>query len=369
MIALGIMSGTSCDGVDAVLVELASATEPHEPRVLGHAFEPYPDDVRRDLLAPDKLTVPRLAELHYLLPEIYARTAKSIEGAERATVCGAHGQTVWHAPPSSGASTPCSLQIGSSAILAERLGIDVVSDFRGADIARGGEGAPIVPFSHAFFTPTSLRPRIFVNFGGIANVTYVGEDTDHVLGWDVGPAMMISDAHAAHATAGRLGCDEDGAVSGGGVIIDALVDAILEHPYFAKPPPKSTGREDFGEAFFAPILARFAAHPVADVATSILAATATALSNAVLGHVEAARATNVVLTGGGAKNPTLVGLVTERLPGRDVRVATEGVFAPSCHEPAAMALFAARTLAGLPSSLPRVTGARAAARLGHVSFG
>jgi len=369
VIALGIMSGTSCDGVDAVLLELESVAEPHEPKILGHVFEAYPDDVRSDLLAPERLTVPRIAELHYLLPELYARAAKRLDRRSEAACCGVHGQTIWHAPPSSGASTPCTLQIGSSAILAERLGVDVVSDFRGADMARGGEGAPIVPFSHAFFTPLAERPRVFVNLGGIANLTYVGLDIDSVRGWDVGPAMMISDAHAARATAGRLTFDEDGAVSRGGNKIEALTRAITDHPFLAKPPPKSTGREDFGAAFFDPILARFADRAAADVALSILDATAAGVADAIGREPDTSAAKTVILTGGGAKNPALARLITERLPKHTVRVATEGVFAPSCHEPAAMALFAARTLAGLPSSLPNVTGARAAARLGHVSFG
>jgi anhydro-N-acetylmuramic acid kinase len=368
MKVIGIMSGTSCDGADAVLLELASASEPHEPEVLAHAFEPYPEDVRRDLLAPDRLSVPRLAELHYALPEIYARAAKRLPGYDAAACCGMHGQTLWHAPRSSGAAIPCTLQIGVPGVLAERLGVPVVSDFRAADVARGGEGAPIVPFSHWFFTTAANRPRVYVNFGGIANLTYVGPTPDDVRGWDVGPAMMISDAHAAQASNGALDCDREGALSASGALIPELVAAITSHPFLSRMPPKSTGREDFGEAFFAPILARFADRKSAAVATSILAATARGLADAILRDPLASAAKSVVLTGRGAKNPTLVRWVKELLPGRDVRVVTTGVFAPSCHEPAAMALFAARTMAGLTSSLPAVTGAREAARLGSVSW-
>lgn len=366
MIAIGIMSGTSCDGADAIALRLASVSEPHEPEIVAHAHVPYPEEVRRRLLSPESLTVADLAELHYALPEIYAEAAKALGCVGDARVCGVHGQTVWHAPPSKRPSVPASLQIGSTAILAHRLGVPVVGDLRGADIAEGGEGAPIVPLSHWFFTPPASRPRAVVNFGGIANVTLVTEDPEGVVGYDVGPGMMIVDAYAARASAGALDCDRDGQLSRGGAPITALVDAIVAHPFVAAPPPKSTGREDFGARFFEPILARFAAAPTRDVAASLCFATARCVALAVEQAGLAPR--EIVLTGGGAKNPTLVGFVRDLLPAAPVRVVDRGVLLPDHHEPAAMALIAARTLEGLPSSLARVTGARRASRLGHIHW-
>jgi anhydro-N-acetylmuramic acid kinase len=368
VIVLGIMSGTSCDGVDAIALRLASVVEPHTPLVLDHTHEPIPDDIRERLLRPESLTVGELAELHYALPEIYARAAMRLSGAEAAVCCGVHGQTVWHAPPSTGARVPATLQIGSTAVLACRLGIPVVGDLRGADIARGGEGAPIVPFSHWFFTPAADRPRLVINFGGIANLTHVTEEASSVVGYDIGPGMMISDAHARAATDGALSCDRDGELSRGGTIIAELVDAILAHPFIDRPPPKSTGREDFGVGFFGPILRKYAGRSRADVAYSIIAATAGAVGVAISRIAREGAVRSVVLTGGGARNPTLFRLVAERLPGLRVSAHREGVLSPDRHEPAAIALIAARTFAGLSSSLPKVTGAKSAARLGHIHW-
>ncbi len=364
MIALGIMSGTSCDGADAIAIRLASASEPHEPEVVAHAHEPYPADLRAKLLAPEELRVPEIAELHYALAEIYARAAKALGCVAEAEVCGLHGQTVWHAPPSKKPRVAATLQIGSSAVLAHRLGLPVVGDLRGADIAEGGEGAPIVPLSHWFFTPPAARPRLVVNFGGIANVTLVSEQPEDVVGYDVGPGMMISDAFAAAITRGAAACDVDGTLSDGGVPIPALVERVTSHPFVAASPPKSTGREDFGATFHGPLLASHADAPARDVMASLHAATARCVAIA----LERARFSprEIVLTGGGAKNPTLQRFVRESVPSAEVRVVDRGVLLPDHHEPAAMALIAARTLAGLPSSLARVTGAKRASVLGHV---
>jgi anhydro-N-acetylmuramic acid kinase len=367
VITLGIMSGTSCDGVDAVSLRLASVTEPHAPEVLGHAHEPFPGAIRERLLRPEAMTVRDLAELHHALPEIYARVAQRLPGIEAAACCGMHGQTVWHEPPSKGPRVPSTLQIGSSAVLACRLGVPVVGDLRGADIARGGEGAPIVPFTHWFFTPEAERPRVVLNLGGIANLTHVTEAASDVLGYDVGPGMMISDAHAHAASGGDLDCDRDGALSREGALLPDLVAAILGHPFIARAAPKSTGREDFGAALSGPLLARFAGARRADVAYSVLAATARAAVDAILALPGAGSLREVVLTGGGAKNPTLFRLFEERLPGIRVRSGS-GVLAADHHEPAAVALIAARTFAGLPSSLARVTGAARASRLGHIHW-
>jgi anhydro-N-acetylmuramic acid kinase len=364
VIALGVMSGTSADGVDAVLIDLDSAKRRHEPRVLGHAHRPFPEKLHDDLVAVDRLDARRIAELAFELPEIYARVVRSLSGWRRATVCGVHGQTLWHAPPPS--RPACTLQIGSSAVLAQRLGIPVVGDLRGADLALGGQGAPIVPFAHWFFTPAKNAPRLVVNFGGICNFTYVSKRVDDVLAYDVGPGMMLSDAFARAATGGRLSCDRGGMLSRSGHVIERIVQDVASHPFVRKKPPKSTGREDFGHRFFEPLFRRYRRVRTEDVARSLLAATARILHTSVERDPRIPRvAGEILLSGGGAKNPVLVAEVRACF-GVSVQVARSGVFAPEHHEPAAMALIAARTLAGLPSSLPRVTGASHAAILGHV---
>jgi anhydro-N-acetylmuramic acid kinase len=365
VIAVGVMSGTSADGIDAVMLELQSVSRRHTPRVLAHVHRAFPAAVRDDLLRPAKLDVRRIAELGFILPRLYARAVRALPGWRRAAVCGMHGQTLWHAPPP--ARPACTLQIGSSAVLAQALGIPVVGDLRGADVAVGGQGAPIVPFAHWFFTPASACPRLVVNFGGICNLTYVTKDLDDVLAYDVGPGMMLSDAFARRTTEGRLGYDRNGELSRSGRVIERLVADIAAHPFVRRRPPKSTGREDFGRHFFEPLLRRYRRARPADVARSLLAATARILRVSVERDRRiTADLGDVLLSGGGGKNPVLAAEVRARFSEAWVRVAADGVFAPEHHEAAAMALIAARTAAGLPSSLPAVTGAPWPVILGHV---
>lgn len=365
VIAIGVMSGTSADGVDAVVIELDSLARRHEPRVLGHAYAPFPKSIRADLVRAGELAVGRVAELHFALVDIYAKAIRSIAGWRRAVVCGMHGQTIWHAPPPS--KTPCTFQIGSSAALAQKIGMPVVGDLRGADIALGGQGAPIVPFAHWFFTRAASCPRLVVNFGGICNFTYVSRKVEDVRAYDVGPGMMLSDAFAVIATAGRFSCDEGGRLSRNGQVIRRLVQEVASHPFVRRMPPKSTGREDFGRHYFEPLFRRYRRERPADVARSLLAATAQILRSAIDRDRRIPRdLRGVVLSGGGAKNPVLVDLVQSLFSDSIVEVARSGVFAPSQHEPAAMALIAARTTRRLPSSLAAVTGAAEPAILGHV---
>jgi anhydro-N-acetylmuramic acid kinase len=362
------MSGTSGDGVDAVLLELTSVDERHAPRVLSHAHVPFDAALQAELTNPTSMSLGRLSELHAELPRRYAKAVRELDGWQRCTVVGMHGQTVWHGPPTAvtslGHTTSNTLQIGSSAVLAEALGKPVVGDLRSADMFHGGEGAPIVPFAHWFFTPAEHAGRLIVNVGGIANITHVTAALDDVVGYDIGPGMMISDYLAHRLSSGDLDYDRDGVLSCGGKVVEDVVDYVLAHAFFQKPPPRSTGREDFGRAYASRLHERFSDLPERDLLTSVLAVTARAISRAA---AELEGVSDVLLTGGGAKNPTLLRLTQESLALPVERPQT-GVFAASCHEPAAIGLIAARTLAGLPSSLPRVTGARKACLLGHVAY-
>ena len=364
--AVGIMSGTSGDGVDAVLVEFEGVEQRHEPRLLGHAFIPFEASLQAELRDPVSLSLPRLSELHAELPRRYAEVVRKLEGWERCAVVGMHGQTVWHGPPSAsslGHSIPNTLQIGSSVVLAEALAKPVVGELRAADMFHGGEGAPIVPFAHWFFTPAEQAGRLIVNVGGIANITNVTARVEDVVGYDIGPGMMIADHLAKVFSSGDLDCDLDGLLSRGGRVIEDVVVFMLEHPFFRKPPPRSTGREDFGVGYAERLLDRFSGVADRDLLCSVIAVTARSIVRAT---AECEGVREVVVTGGGAKNPTLIKLAREGLS-MPLERAQEGVFAASCHEPAAIALVAARTLAGLPSSLPKVTGASKACVLGHIA--
>lgn len=366
MKAIGLMSGTSGDGVDAVMLELGDLGTRHEPEVLGHAHVAFDDELRGELTDPTALTLSRVAELHFVLPRHYAETVRRLEGWEQADIIGMHGQTLWHAPPSQSPDVPCTLQIGSSAVLAAELGLPVVGDMRCADVARGGEGAPIIPFAHWFFCPEGSPTRLVVNIGGIANYTCVTPNVEDVRASDLGPGMMITDALARHVSTGSLSFDHDGKLSDGGTPHPEFVQTVLSHPFFERPVPRSTGREDFGHAYVESLLDAFAHLTGPDLLASSVDATAAAIVLAA--QRDAADVQTVVLTGGGALHPKLRPYVEARAPGLDVRVAAEGVLAPMHHEPAGMALIAARTLAKLPSSVPQVTGATAPSILGHICF-
>lgn len=366
MRAIGLMSGTSCDGVDALMIELADAETPHEPAVLGHAHMAFPATLRAELRDPLGLSLRRVAELHFELARLYDDAVRALPQWSSAQVVGMHGQTVWHAPPSQSPAIANTLQLGSSGALAVALGLPVVGDVRAADIALGGEGAPLAPFAHWFFTPPSHSTRLVVNIGGIANYTRVTRRLDDVRASDIGPGMMITDALARHVSRGAADCDRDGELSEDGEIDRTAVDFILDHPFFARTSPRSTGREDFGAGFVAALLMRFGKLGGATLLRSSLFATASAI--AVASRDPSLEVQEIVLTGGGARHPGLVEMIAELTHPIPVVVHKTGVFAPHHHEPAAMALIAARTLARLPSSLPQVTGARASAVLGHVHW-
>ena len=364
MRALGLMSGTSCDGVDAVLLELRDVDVPHEPTVLGHIHYPFPPALQAELRDPTGLSLSRLAELHYELASCYAAAVRALPQWSSAEVCGMHGQTVWHAPPSRGPRTPTTFQIGSSGALAQALGCPVVGDLRAADIALGGEGAPITPFAHWFFTPPGRAGRLVVNVGGIANFTYVAAALDDVVASDIGPGMMIVDEFARHVSGGAEACDRDGHLSRAGTPNVALVGEVLRHPFFSRAVPRSTGREDFGEGYLVRLLDVYGPLAPADLVASAVEVAAreiVAFADRALRGV-----TDIVLTGGGALHPGLLGRVRELADPRPVVRHDSGPLAPLHHEPAAMALIAARTLLRRPCGLPQVTGARRPAILGHV---
>lgn len=281
MLAIGVMSGTSCDGVDAVLVDLADPDVRHVPKLLAHAFVPYPEALVRELTDPLALTLPRVAELSgYVLPRLYADCVRRLDGHARAEVVGCHGQTVWHAPPSRATGAPCTLQLGSASALAELLSLPVVGNLRAANLVAGGEGAPIAPLAHFLFTPPEHTGRLVVNVGGIANVTYVGATMDDVRAADIGPGMMIVDALARRSSGGALDCDRDGALSAKGATHAPLVDHVLAHAFFARPAPRTTGREDFGAAYVDALVARFAALTGPELVRSAVAATAECIARA-----------------------------------------------------------------------------------------
>jgi anhydro-N-acetylmuramic acid kinase len=356
---IGLMTGTSLDGVDAVLADLAGSP----PRVVGNVHLSLADDLRTELLllsasGADELHRSAVASQH--LARSYASAVQQLlleagVEADQVHAIGVHGQTVRHRPDAG-----YTIQLNAPATLAELTGIDVVADFRSRDIAAGGQGAPLLPVFHAGIF-TTLRPRAVVNVGGIANVTGLpaAGSPEAVIGFDCGPGNVLIDAWAAE----HLGhpFDQDGRWAAGGHSNATLLQSLLEETYFSLPPPKSTGRELFNRPWLSHRLARRELDP-RDVQATLTRLTAVTIAQAIAQH--AAQAVDVLVCGGGAFNATLMRMLGEECAPRPVAsTATLGV-APDHVEAFAFAWLAREHVHGRAASLPAVTGARGARVLG-----
>lgn len=357
---IGLMSGTSLDGVDAVLVEFAPGAP---PRLLQSHYLPYDDALRAQLLA---LHSPQADEIHLAacaandLARLYAKTVLALV-ADRATTpiraIGCHGQTLRHRP-----ECGYTLQIGNAALLAELTGITVVADFRSRDIAAGGQGAPLVPAFHEHVLKHTAIHRVIANIGGIANITDLPPDGP-VRGWDTGPGNLLMDAWIQRHQGLRY--DRDGTWAAGGQVDAGLLDVLMGHPYLQGQPPKSAGREQFNLASLEAALAGLGRPAVPqDVQSTLLEFTAASLSDAV--RRECGNAQELFVCGGGAHNLALMRRLEERLPG--IRIDTTAAIgvAPDWVEAMAFAWLAKQCLEGQHGNLPDVTGAAGARVLGAV---
>lgn len=379
MLYIGIMSGTSLDGTDVAFAEIdVRDANPRRPcfgvRLIASGFAPYPDALRARLQSLRHglpTAIAEVAALHYALADVYADAVEQAAGdaaislADVAAV-GLHGQTVWHAPPSSGASILSTLQLGQPVVLAERLGVTVVSDFRARDIAAGGEGAPLVPFADFVLLAAPDEDRVILNLGGIANVTWLpaGSSLDDVLAFDTGPGNLIVDGLASALTGQSL--DADGALAASGTPDDALLADLLALPYFALPPPKSTGAELFDAAFVARLLDSHLSP--ADLMATATALTVQSIARALADFLPRLPA-RVIVGGGGAHNRTLMAGLRAALPGVIFDTHDAHGIPGDAKEALAFALLACATLNGIPSNVPSATGARGPRVLGTVTRG
>ncbi len=357
VLTIGLMSGTSVDGVDGALVDFAAGGA----TTLAFASRPMPDALRGELLAlqrsgPDELE--RAARARVALSDLYAEVALDLlrqrpAEAPQVAAVGAHGQTVRHRPESG-----FTLQLIDGARLAERCGLPVVCDFRSADVAAGGQGAPLVPAFHAEVFSHPHRRRAIVNVGGIANASLLAPG-EPIAGFDTGPGNVLLDAWCETHTGRRY--DVDGAWGAGGRPLPALLERMLAEPYFAMPPPKSTGRDLFDHRWLQAMLAADGgALAPADVQATLVELTATTIARACLAH----RADEVYVCGGGAANRHLMTrLATLAAPATLADTGALGA-PPQAVEAVAFAWLAHRRLQGLPGNLPAVTGARGPRVLG-----
>ncbi len=396
------MSGTSADGVDVALVRISTNApvkdrrrDPPNPKtqtvkttsapglrfqLLAHAAFPYPKAVRSAVLAAmnaSRASVADLARLNFLLGELYAEAILATQRRFRinAQLVGCHGQTLFH----QGESQPflrrriaVTWQTGEGAVIAARVGVPVVSDFRPADMAAGGKGAPLVPFLDYFLYRDAHIGRIAQNIGGIANLTAIPANAKpgQVIAFDTGPGNMVIDAVTEKLF--HKSYDRDGRIAASGTILKNVVDSILRAPFFQRKPPKTAGREEFGREFASDFLRRCGRAPKADMVATATALTArsiaVALRNFVLRRSGAYR--ELIISGGGAKNPTLLAMLANEVSplGISLRLSDEFGLPSAAKEAAAFALLAYQTWNRCPSNIPSATGARRPAILGKISY-
>lgn len=376
MIVVGLMSGTSADGTDIAVVAIEGEPPELDWRLVYHDTVAHPPALRAAILAatrPEGATVDQLCTLNVALGEQFARAAlHGIAAAglspRQVDLIGSHGQTVWHEPAG---DPPGTLQLGEAAVIAERAGVPVVSNFRARDMAAGGQGAPLVAYVDVLLLTHPERIRAAQNIGGIANVTFLPPPTHAELAplaFDTGPGNLLLDAAAARATGGAWSYDRDGGLAAGGQEDAALLDELLSHPYFARRPPKSTGRELFSAAFMESLWERAIER---GLGSSDILATAVALT------VESIAAAyrdflpifpeEVVVSGGGTRNPALMARLSSAVaPARVVLSDALGIPTDG-KEALAFAILAYETWHGRAGNLPAATGAGRAVVLGQIT--
>jgi len=375
----GLMSGTSADGIDVAIVDLGRAG----PVVLAFETVAYAPALRRaifDAFAPPTGAVDLICHLNFAIGEAFA--AALVRTARRAGIplasidlVGSHGQTVHHLPRPvrrAGVRTASTLQIGEPSVMAERTGITTVADFRPRDIAAGGQGAPLVPYADFVLYRSARKSRAVQNIGGIANVTYLpaGADVGDVLAFDTGPGNMIMDRLVTAITAGRLGYDRGGRMARAGQVHAGLLAELMRHPYLRRRPPKTTGREEFGWAFADALRERAAKLRLRD---QDLVATATAFTAesiaAAYRRFLGGRVDEVILCGGGARNPTLVEMIRRRVAPATVMTTDDLGLNADAKEAVSFAILARETVRGMANNVPSATGAKRAAVLGKIVLG
>ena len=390
MLVAGLMSGTSADGVDVALAEITGLGWNTRVRLRAFHAVAYPPAVRRRILeiaGGASISVSEVSQMNFLLGELFARACrdackKAGIGIEQVGLIGSHGQTIYHQPAATrlcGMAVRSTLQIGEPAVIAERTGITTVGDFRPADMAAGGHGAPLVPFVDYLLFRHPRRGRIALNIGGIANVTAIpaGGQPEDVIAFDTGPGNMLLDALAALATRGRERFDKGGRLAARGRISEPLLKQLMRQRYFHRPPPKTTGREQFGSRYVERhFVDRFGSSQqgISNALATAAALTAESIAHAIATFVlPKFSVADVIVSGGGARNGFLMRELAARLArrGPSIRVipSDSSGMPASAKEAVAFAVLAYHTYRRKASNLCSATGARHPAILGKVVYG
>lgn len=359
------MSGTSLDGIDAALVRIRPNRRTYAVDLLNFLTCPFDEQLLERLqaaLPPNTGSVAAVAELHHDLGMAFAQAARLAESDMPIDYIASHGQTIWHAGERS-----VTLQIGDPFVIREAAQTTVCYDFRSADCAAGGHGAPLVPYVDALMLGSEEEDRVAVNVGGIANLTILpkGAGPYDVTAFDSGPGNMLIDVFVRSRTNGEVTFDRGGELAAAGTVSEAALAAMLRDPYFALAAPKSTGRERFGAQFLQAHAADMAALTLEDGAATLTALTAHTLAQAIAANAPAD--SHVLVSGGGAHNRTLMGALQERLPQMRVERSDVMNFHADAKEAIAFALLGYETLRGRAANVPRVTGARRPVPLGAIA--
>jgi anhydro-N-acetylmuramic acid kinase len=350
----GIMSGTSLDGIDVAIVEIRG----RNIETIGFQSTVYSSSLRARLLNPE--AVREISRLNFELGELYAKAVlRAVQTYGPVELIGCHGQTVYH---EGGKHT---LQIGEAAVIAERTGAPVVSNFRARDIAAGGQGAPLVPYVDYLLFRHPKRTRIALNIGGIANITVIppGAAPEQVIAFDTGPGNMVIDALAQEFSDGKLRCDRNGKLAASGKPDVRVLNRLLSDRYYRQRPPKSAGREQYGADFVQRL-------KQSGLAMRDLIATATALTARSIGlavREYETGATDLIASGGGVHNPQIMGMLAAYLPGVAISTTTDHAIDADAKEAIAFAVLAHQTWHHRPSNLPSATGARHPVILGAIT--
>lgn len=365
MLAIGLMSGTSLDGVDAALVRLLPRGSGYRIELLRFATYPFARDLADALhaaLPPNTGSVAAIAYLHHELGAAFGEAARAIRGHDRIDFVASHGQTLWH-----DGAAHVTLQLGDAFVIREAAGATVCYDFRSADCAAGGHGAPLVARVDALLFGGAGEDRVALNLGGIANVTLLRRDAspEEAIAFDTGPGGMLIDGFVRERTGGRREFDRDGTLAAAGQVNATLLATMLAESYFAAPPPKTTGREQFGVQFLARHRDALAGLSLEDGAATLTELTAASVAQAIerAGFGSAC----IIVAGGGARNPALLARIAARRNGARVEISDAMGVPAEAKEAIAFAVLGYETLRERAANVAASTGARRTVTLGAIA--
>ncbi len=379
---VGLMSGTSCDGIDACLAKITGNGLSTVVDLIGFEMYPYKNEIRElifEASCQETGTVDKICQLNFILGKLFADAARQIAGKlsiplSAVDIIGSHGQTIYHVSSlkeNNDQEVRSTLQIGEPSVIAQETGVTTVADFRTRDIAAGGEGAPLVPYADFVLFGRDGIGRAVQNIGGISNVTFLPADGNikEIIAFDNGPGNMIIDRFAEIITDGSLKYDRNGELASKGKLNQDLLERLCTHPYLPKPPPKSTGREDFGIQFSDDLYKelRLDNIDVHDAIATITVFTAKSISDSYRKFIQPCyKIDEVIISGGGVRNPVLFQFLKDYLGDIEIRKVDDFGIPSDAKEALAFAILANETVSGNPGNVPSATGAKESVVLGKI---